>query len=127
MNFAAKVASNGKYLKRDHVTPLLKDLKWISFNSILRLNEVSSMYKNLQVASDSNVRKINFDLRSKVSHRINTNGSDVHIYFRRTALEQKAVSVSGSKLWNSIPMNIRNSNTIVTLKSNMPQHLLERL
>ena len=27
INFAAKVASNGKYLKRDHVTPLLRDLK----------------------------------------------------------------------------------------------------
>ena len=33
INFAAKVASNGKYLKRDHVTPLLRNLKWINFNS----------------------------------------------------------------------------------------------
>ena len=38
INFAAKVASNGKHLKRDHVTPLLRDLKWINFNSILPLN-----------------------------------------------------------------------------------------
>ena len=38
INFAAKVASNGKYLKRDNVTPLLRDLKWINFSSILRLN-----------------------------------------------------------------------------------------
>ena len=30
INFAAKIASNGKYLKRDHVTPLLRDLKWIN-------------------------------------------------------------------------------------------------
>ena len=44
INFAAKVASNGKYLKRDHVTPLLRDLKWINFNSILQLNEASFMY-----------------------------------------------------------------------------------
>ena len=32
-----KVAINGKYLKRDHVTPLLNDLKWINFKSILQL------------------------------------------------------------------------------------------
>ena len=32
---------------------------------------------------------------------------------------------SGAKLWNSIPMNIRNSNTIVTFKSHMYQHLLD--
>ena len=34
INIAAKVASNGKYLKRDHVTPLLRDLKWINFHSV---------------------------------------------------------------------------------------------
>ena len=67
INFAAKVASNGKYLKRDHVIPLLRDLKWINFHSILRLNEASFMYKNLYVSADSNVKKINFDLRNKVS------------------------------------------------------------
>ena len=43
INFAAKVASNGKYLKRDNVTKLLRDLKWINFSSILRLNEASIM------------------------------------------------------------------------------------
>ena len=86
------------------------------------------MYKNLYVSADSNVKKINFDLRNEVSQRITRNGSDVHTYdidYRRTAVGQKAVSVSGAKLWNSIPMNIRNSNTIVTFKSHMHQHLLE--
>ena len=36
IKFAAKVSSNGEYLKRDHVSLLLRDLKWINFNSILR-------------------------------------------------------------------------------------------
>ena len=94
INFAAKVASNRKYLKRDHVTPLLRDLKWINFNSILWLNEVSFMYKNLYVSADSNVKKINFDPRNKVSQRITKNSSNLHIDYRRTAVGQKAVSVS---------------------------------
>ena len=74
-----KVASNGKYLKRAHVTPLLWDLKWINFNSILRLNEASFIYENVYVSADSNMKKINFDLRNKVSQRITRNGSDEHI------------------------------------------------
>ena len=49
----------------------------------------------------------------------------VHIDYRRTAVGQKAVSESGTKLCNSIPMNIRNSNTIVKFKSHMYQHLLQ--
>ena len=125
-HLCCKVASNGKYLKRYHVTPLLRDLKWNNFYSILPLNKASFIYKNLYVSADSNVKKIiNFDLRNKVSQRITKNGSGVQIDYRRTAVGQKAVSVSGAKVWNSIPMNIRNSNTIVTFKSHMYQHLLE--
>ena len=44
------------------------------------------MYKNLYVSADSNVKKINFALRNKVSQRITGNGSDVHIDYRRTAV-----------------------------------------
>ena len=66
------------------------------------------MYKNLYVSADSNVKKINFHLRNKVSQRITRNGSNVHIDYRRTAVGQKDVSVSGAKLWNPIPMNIKN-------------------
>ena len=58
------------------------------------------MYKNLYISADSNVKKINFDLRNKISQRITGNGSDVHIDYRRTTAGQKAVSVSGAKLWN---------------------------
>ena len=47
----------------------------------------------------------------------------VHIDYRRTAVGQKAVSVVGAKLWNSIPANIRNSNTIVTFKSHINNHM----
>ena len=92
-----KSGNNGKYLKRDHVTLLLRDLKWINFNGILRLNEASFIYEKMYVSADSNVKKINFDLRNKVSQRITRNGSDGHIDYRRTAVRQKAVSVSGSK------------------------------
>ena len=83
------------------------------------------MYKNLYASADSNVKNINFDLRDKVSQRITRNGSDVHIDHRRTAVGQKTVSVSGAKVWNSIPINVRNSNTIVPFKSHMYQHILE--
>ena len=46
------------------------------------------MYKNLYASADSNVKKINFDLRNMVSQRITVtrNGSDVHIDYKRTAV-----------------------------------------
>ena len=81
------------------------------------------MYKNMYASAYLNVKKINFDLRNKISQRITRNGSDVHIDYRRTAVGQKAVSISGAKLFNSIPINIRYSNTIVTFKSHMYQDI----
>ena len=36
----------------------------------MHLNKASLMRKNLNVAADSNVEKINFDIRCKVSQRI---------------------------------------------------------
>ena len=87
------MASNGKYLKRDHVTALLRDLKWINFYSILRPNE-DSLFIKLYVSADSNMWIC--DLRNKVSQRITRNGSDVYIHvdYRKTAAHgTKAVSV----------------------------------
>ena len=55
------------------------------------------MYKNLDVSADSNVKKINFNIRNKVSQKITRNRSDVHIDYRRTAVGQKAVSVSSRR------------------------------
>ena len=54
-------------------------------------------YKNLYVSADSNVNKINFDLRNKVSHRITRNGSDVYIDYRRTAVVTKSCLTIGRK------------------------------
>ena len=44
--------------------PAITRLEIVDFNSILRLNEASFMYKNLYVSADSNVKKINFVLRN---------------------------------------------------------------
>ena len=45
IKFASKVGSNGKYVKRDHLTPLLLYMKWINFSSILRLDEAARFYR----------------------------------------------------------------------------------
>ena len=105
-----------------------RDFSFESSLCILELNEASLIYKNLYASADSNVKKINFDFWNKVSQRITRNCSDVHIDYQRRAVGQKAISVlgTGTKLWNLILVNIWNSNTIVTFKSHVYQHLIEQ-
>ena len=116
INFAAKVASNVKYLKRNHVTLHIKDLDWIKFSRILQLHQASLMYTNLHALADSNAKKINFDLRNKVSQRITI---ETALIYKQIIIEEqlqdKTMShVSAAKQRNSIPMNIGNSNIICT-------------
>ena len=54
INFDAKVANNRKYVKADHVTPLLKD--WHGFTSTASCSEMGL-----------NVKNISFDLQNQVS------------------------------------------------------------
>ena len=64
------------------------------------------MYKNLYVSEDSNVKKINFDLRNKVSQRITRNGSNVEQFQQKEQQWDKKLSQLSS-------------NIIVTFKNHM--------
>ena len=55
LNFAAKVACDGKYTKRDHVTPLMKDLKWLNIQYRLQLNEASYLQKQTKISQILNL------------------------------------------------------------------------
>ena len=56
-------------------TALLKDCEFVNFNSILLINDVSVKNKNLHVAPNSIVKKINLiNLQNKEPQRITRNG-----------------------------------------------------
>ena len=45
-----------EYLKRDRVTHLLKDVNWINFNSILRLNQASFMHARIKISREQQIQ-----------------------------------------------------------------------
>ena len=51
------------------------------------------MYKNLYDSADSNVKKIDFDLRNKVSQRITRNGSDVYRLSKNSSGTKSCLSI----------------------------------
>ena len=103
-----------------------------SIGSILRLNEASFMYKNLYVSADSNVKNMNQNLDLRISKQGITENNYKWLWctyrLSKKSSETKSCLSMGhsrTKLWNSIPMNIRNSNTIIAFKSYMYQDILE--
>ena len=126
-NFAAKVVCKGKYTKRDHVTPLHQKLQWININKTLILKEAIYMFKILCIPHQSNVNKIKYQKRKCISNILTRNSNDLHVPHRNTKTGTQAESVSGAKLWNQIPIDIKNSPTIHSFTTKMIQHLTDHI
>jgi len=117
INYAAKVASNGKYKKSDHVSPLIKNLEWLNIDNIISLNEAACIYRS--VHKYSSARTLNLTTRSELtshSARPSRNGSSLHTEFRNTTIGTKAISINGTKNWNKIPREIRGASTLKRFK-----------
>ena len=65
MPIAAKEASDEKFTKRDHVTPLMKDLKWLNIQNRLQINEASYIYKDIN-KNQSYIKTQNFQQNNKI-------------------------------------------------------------
>lgn len=124
-NFAAKVVCKGKFTKRDHVTPLYDKLQWIDVYKTLFLQESTYVFNRLSIPQISNVTKINFQRRDNITNRSTRNSNDLYVNYKNTKSGTKAISVSGARIWNQIPLNIRNSTNIYSFTTSMIQHLAD--
>jgi len=108
MNFAAKVVCNGNYKKYDHVTPLLKKLNWIPLEQRFLIRKAQRVFSSLYLPR-SNAEIVKF-VPSTAPHKKQNRRNDVLVHYRSSDAGQKALSVSGALLWNSLPLSVKNSN-----------------
>ena len=99
-NFAARIVSGTR--KFDHVTPILKQLQWLPIVKQLEVRDATMVFKCLNGLAPPYLCQ-KFKTRSEV-HNCNTRNRDrLHIPLCRTAAGQRAFTVRGQKLWNSLP------------------------
>ena len=70
------------------------------------MQESTYVFNRLSIPQISNVTKINFQRRNNITNR-------------------STISVSGARIWNQIPLNIRNSTNIYSFTTSMIQHLAD--
>ena len=119
-NFAAKVASGhgGKY---DHATPYINKMKWLKVNNKIVYDVCVFIYKILENYIPQRIlvlESIN-QIRSLQTRQ----SRNLMVPRRRTAVADRAVSVRGPKLWNSLPMNIRECESFSVFKSKLKSYL----
>ena len=101
----------------EHTQPLYQNLKILNVDNIRKLNLSLLMFKQVKY-NEYNIPTVTPD------HRYNTRNRELlSIPSHRTTLLSNSFRVQAIRLWNQIPLNIKNSQTISTFKKKMNNYL----
>ena len=98
-NFACKIVT--KTRKFDHVTPLLRELNWLSIDQLLFFRATVMTYKCMNHLAPSYLSS-KFVKRSDIHNRRTRNREALQIPFFRSASGQRSFAFRGARLWNNI-------------------------
>jgi len=116
-----RLITNSYYLA--HTNTLFKSLKMLTFHDLnkFQLGEFMYRFEKRLLPESFNAY---FVYNSEV-HGHNTRGrNQINIEYCRTVAKSFSVKIAGPRLWNSLPINLRNSASISIFKKNYKKMLL---
>lgn len=124
-NFAAKVALGGA-AKSDHVTPFLRELKWLKINHQYVYEILTFVYRKkkndlldwlLPLACVGDSR----------SNYVNTRQTEhLHVPRCNTCLATRSFQVTAPSLWNNLPPAVQHYLSLFTFKSRLKEFLFNK-
>ena len=120
-NFAIKVA-DGNARKYDHVTPIFRRLEWLNTKKIIYLNTAVTLYKQLNNYYPLTI--INLPTVNNLTGSSSRQQNNLFVPRVITQSGGRSLSVRGPSLWNLLPKNVQNSNTLYSFKTSLKQFLL---
>ena len=120
-NFACKIITGSQ--KYDHVTPLLRQLNWLSVDEMLQFRDSVMAYKCANnLAPDYLCTK--FKKRSSVHDRSTRNNNKLHIPLYRTFSGQRTFAYRAVSLWNSFDEGLQSSTSVKAFKCSLKTSML---
>ena len=120
-NFAAKIV-DGRSRKYDHVSPILKELKWLNIQDTITFNIAASVYKLLNNQYPNYL--ITLPTVNNVTQSNTRQHNNLYVPKVRCDVAARALSVKGPKIWNRLPQNVRGANNIFSFKTKLKDSLL---
>ena len=115
-------------LKADFLTPseqLFKKLNWLTFPKRVQYHTCLMVYKGINGSAPEYISSMLTHVSEKHERHTRSTALDLlHIPRTHTSFFDRAFSVQGPKLWNSLPADIRNSPTVNRFKSALKRYLL---
>ena len=123
-NWAARIITRTSYDTANQFA-LLRQLKWLDVRSIIKLEMGLFMYKALNQLVPEQISEMFTHLSTYHSYQTRSavNGN-LYIPTSHLFPEQRSLSYAGSKLWNEIPFEIRNADSLNSFKTNFKAYLL---
>lgn len=120
-NFAAKVVTGGAR-KYNHVTPIIKELEWLTVKDKYCLEKCTTVYKSMNGLYPDWYLK----LSTVRDNTTTTTRQGNNLYIKRTKTDSgaRATTVCGPKLWNELPHYITTSGSLHSFKSSLRNLLL---
>ena len=120
-NFACRIVSGSK--KYDHVTPILRQLKWLPVKQHMYYRDSIMAFKCMNGLA-SGYLSDQFTKRSSISTRKTRNSQLLNIPLFKTATGQRTFYYRMVSLWNALPQNIQLSQSLAHFKNLMRKRLL---
>ena len=118
-NAAAKLILRKK--KFDHVTPLLQELHWLPVKKRIVFKILLLTYKALNGMAPGYLKDL---LKPKADQRLRSAANGELVVPRvRTKLGQRRFGVAAPRLWNQLPLYMRNAQSVEIFKKYLKTHL----
>ena len=121
-NTAARVVNLSR--RRDHIKPILKSLHWLPVKERITVKLATTVFKVLSCSEPPYLRELLNDYnptrRLRSSHKQLLTVPACH-----TSIASRAFSVSAPVLWNSIDLDLKQSDSVASFKRNIKTRLFE--
>ena len=123
-NSVCRIVSGAR--KFDHVTPIRKELNWLSVQSQLYYRNATMAFRCMTGQAPDYLSS-KFIKRAEVSRRSTRNSQLLQIPFFRTASGQRTFFYRTVNLWNSLDNSFKLCNSVKVFKKRLRTKLLKEL
>ena len=120
-NFTAHVISNSR--KYDHISPILKDLKWLPVKQQLYYRHTIVAFKCMSGCTPASLFS-KYIQRAMITRRTTRNSQMLNIPLYKTATGQRTFYFKTVKLWNSLDSTLKLKPTLQDFKHCLKRSLI---
>ena len=119
-NAAARIVSLSS--KRSHITPILQNLHWLPVKDRIVFKILLLVYHIVNETAPEYNKSLLRQYQTTRTLRSSNSGL-LHIPLSKKSWGERAFAHAGPALWNSLPQELKNSNSSASFKGNLKSHL----